>query len=204
MIEMYRKFGKRILDLAISSFGIIALSPLLILLTLLLSLVNRGKPFFFQQRPGKNERLFTIVKFKTMNDKRDAAEKLLPDMQRTTKTGDFLRKYSLDELPNFWNVLTGKMSLIGPRPLLKEYLPLYNDEQKKRHDICGGITGWAQINGRNAISWKEKFQLDVWYVDNVSFMLDIKIIFLTLQKLFRTDTVNASENVTMEWFNGNN
>ncbi|MDR0547654.1 MAG: sugar transferase [Dysgonamonadaceae bacterium] len=201
---MYRKFGKRIWDIAISLLGIVALSPLLILLTLLLSLVNQGKPFFFQQRPGKNERLFTIVKFKTMNDKRDATGKLLPDMQRTTKIGAFLRKYSLDELPNLWNVLTGKMSLIGPRPLLTEYLPLYSVEQKKRHNICGGITGWAQINGRNAIRWKEKFQLDVWYVDNVSFILDVKIVLLTLQKLFRTNTVNASENVTMEWFNGHN
>ena len=200
---MYRKFGKRILDFSLAAIAIIALSPLWIILTIVLGSANRGKVFFFQQRPGKNERLFTIVKFKTMNDQRDANGKLYPDMQRLTRIGAFLRKYSLDELPNLWNVLTGKMSLIGPRPLLKEYLPLYNKEQKKRHDICGGITGWAQVNGRNAIGWQKKFQFDVWYVHNLSFALDVRIFFLTLQNLLRTNKVNASENVTMEWFNGN-
>lgn len=201
---MYRKFGKRILDFICATIGIIVLSPLLIGLTITLSIVNSGKPFFLQQRPGKNGKLFSIVKFKTMNDRRDADGQLLPDMQRTTKFGAFMRKYSLDELPNLWNVVIGNLSLIGPRPLLKEYLPLYNEEQKKRHDICGGMTGWAQVNGRNAISWQEKFRHDVWYVENLSFGLDVKILLLTIKKVFQTETVNASNDTTMECFNGYN
>jgi lipopolysaccharide/colanic/teichoic acid biosynthesis glycosyltransferase len=192
------------LDFSVAAIAIIVLSPFWMILIIVLCIAHRGKIFFFQQRPGKNERLFTIVKFKTMNDRRDVNGNLLPDMQRITKIGAFIRKCSLDELPNLWNVLVGNMSLVGPRPLLKEYLQLYNAEQKKRHDICGGITGLAQVNGRNAISWTEKFHFDNLYVEHLSFALDMKILFLTLQKIFRTETVNASENVTMEWFNGNN
>jgi lipopolysaccharide/colanic/teichoic acid biosynthesis glycosyltransferase len=184
--------------------GLILLSPVFIILIIILSIVNKGKPFFFQQRPGKKGKLFTMVKFRTMNEKKDENGKLLPDMKRVTKTGGFIRKYSLDELSNLWNVLLGDMSLIGPRPLMKEYLPLYNAEQIKRHDICPGITGWAQVNGRNAISWEQRFKLDIWYVEHLSFSLDMKIFFLTLKRIFQTKTVNMSDEQTMEWFNGNN
>jgi lipopolysaccharide/colanic/teichoic acid biosynthesis glycosyltransferase len=201
---MYKNYLKQILDRVIACFGIIFLSPVLFFLIIILCIVNKGKPFFFQERPGKNGKLFTLIKFKTMTDRKNEFGELLPDMQRVTKTGNFLRKSSLDELPNLWNVLTGNMSLIGPRPLMKEYLPLYNEEQAKRHDICPGMTGWAQINGRNTLSWQQKFKLDVWYVNNLSFFLDIKIFFLTLKKIFQTDSVNASNEVTMDKFNGNN
>lgn len=192
------------IDFTAALFGIILLSPFFVIIIIVLSIVNKGKPFFFQQRPGKNGQLFTLVKFRTMNEKKDEQGQLLPDMQRLTKTGAFLRKYSLDELSNLWNVLIGDMSLIGPRPLLKEYLPLYSEKQAKRHDICSGVTGWAQINGRNAISWQQKFELDVWYVENLSFSLDMKIFFQTMKKIFQTHNVNASEELTMEWFNGGN
>ncbi|MDR0799693.1 MAG: sugar transferase [Dysgonamonadaceae bacterium] len=201
---MYRKIFKPLIDRSIAFISLIFLSPFLLLLTALLSIANQGKPFFFHQRPGKNGRLFTMIKFRTMNEKRDTDGDLLPDIQRLTRTGAFLRNYSLDELPNLWNVLAGEMSLVGPRPLMKEYLPLYSPEQARRHDICPGITGWAQVNGRNAISWREKFQLDVWYVDHLSLRLDLKIIGLTLGKIFRTKEVNASDEQTMEWFNGSN
>jgi lipopolysaccharide/colanic/teichoic acid biosynthesis glycosyltransferase len=200
---IYRKYLKRIIDVTASLLGLILLSPVFIFLIIVLSMVNKGKPFFFHERPGKNGKLFTMVKFRTMNDKKDESGQLLPDMQRLTKIGIFLRKYSLDELSNFWNVLMGDMSLVGPRPLLKEYLPLYNKEQAKRHDICPGVTGWAQVNGRNAISWQQKFKRDVWYVNNLSFSLDMKIISLTLKHIFQTDDVNASEELTMDWFDGN-
>ncbi|MDR0865155.1 MAG: sugar transferase [Candidatus Symbiothrix sp.] len=201
---MYKKYFKRMIDFTAALFGIILLSPFFVIIIIVLSIVNKGKPFFFQQRPGKNGQLFTLVKFRTMNEKKDEQGQLLPDMQRLTKTGAFLRKYSLDELSNLWNVLIGDMSLIGPRPLLKEYLPLYSEKQAKRHDICSGVTGWAQINGRNAISWQQKFELDVWYVENLSFSLDMKIFFQTMKKIFQTHNVNASEELTMEWFNGGN
>ncbi|MDR0413312.1 MAG: sugar transferase [Dysgonamonadaceae bacterium] len=201
---MYQKYLKRIIDFVSALMGLILLSPVLVVLIFVLSMVNKGNPFFFQQRPGKGGRLFTIVKFKTMNDKKDESGNLLPDMQRVTKAGNFIRKYSLDELPNLWNILSGNMSLIGPRPLLKEYLPLYSPEQAKRHDICPGVTGWAQVNGRNAISWEQKFKLDSWYVENISLALDLKIFFLTLTKVFQTKNVNMSEQQTMELFNGNN
>ncbi|MCL1936829.1 MAG: sugar transferase [Candidatus Azobacteroides sp.] len=201
---MYKKYGKRILDCTAASIGLIILSPVFILLLITLSIANQGKPFFSHQRPGKNGKLFTMLKFKTMTDRKDSFGQLLPDMQRMTPIGRFLRKYSLDELPNLWNVLKGDMSLVGPRPLMKEYLPLYNAEQTQRHHVRPGMTGWAQVNGRNAISWRQKFELDVWYVNHVSFYLDMKILFLTLAKLFKTKDVNASSEETMEWFNGNN
>jgi lipopolysaccharide/colanic/teichoic acid biosynthesis glycosyltransferase len=201
---MYRKYLKRVFDFLSALLGLILLSPVFIVLIIILSIVNKGKPFFFQQRPGKDGKLFTMVKFRTMNEKRDRTGQLLPDMQRVTKIGGFIRKYSIDEFSNLWNVLTGNMSLIGPRPLMKEYLPLYNAEQAKRHDICPGITGWAQINGRNAISWEQKFKLDIWYAENLSFSLDMKIFFLTFKKIFQTKTVNMSDEQTMELFNGNN
>jgi lipopolysaccharide/colanic/teichoic acid biosynthesis glycosyltransferase len=201
---MYQKYLNRILDFGLALLGLILLSPLLILLIIILSIANNGKPFFFQQRPGKGGKLFKIVKFKTMNEKKDKSGRLLPDMQRVTKVGRFIRKYSLDELPNLWNILSGNMSMIGPRPLMKEYLPLYNAKQAKRHDICPGITGWAQINGRNAISWEQKFKLDIWYVENLSFALDLKIFFLTVKRIFQTKNVNSSDQQTMEFFNGNN
>ncbi|GHT46570.1 sugar transferase [Bacteroidia bacterium] len=200
---MYKKYFKRVIDFIAAALGIILLSPFFVFIIILLTILNQGKPFFFHRRPGKNEKLFTMVKFRTMNEKRDLSGELLPDMQRITKTGAFLRKYSLDELPNLWNVLLGTMSLVGPRPLLIAYLPLYSAEQKRRHNVRPGITGWAQVNGRNAISWAEKFKLDVWYVDNLSFCLDMRIFFLTLKKIFQTNDVNASDELTMEWFNGN-
>jgi lipopolysaccharide/colanic/teichoic acid biosynthesis glycosyltransferase len=203
-VDMYKKYLKRIIDFFSALLGLIVLLPFLILIGIGLCMVNQGQPFFFHRRPGKNGRLFTLVKFKTMNDRTDASGQLLPDMQRLTKTGAFLRRYSLDELPNLWNVLTGDMSLVGPRPLMQEYLPLYTQKQARRHDICPGITGWAQINGRNAISWQQKFNLDVWYVENLSFRLDIKILLLTLKRIFQTGDVNTSEETTMEWFNGTN
>jgi lipopolysaccharide/colanic/teichoic acid biosynthesis glycosyltransferase len=201
---MYKKYGKRIMDCTVALVGLILLSPVFILLLIILCIINQGKPFFSHQRPGKNGKLFTMIKFKTMNEKKDSSGQLLPDMQRLTPTGGFLRKYSLDELPNLWNVMKGDMSLVGPRPLREEYLSLYNAEQAHRHDVRPGITGWAQVNGRNAIRWQQKFELDVWYVRNISFTLDMKIVFLTLAKLFQTKDVNASSEQTMDWFNGNN
>lgn len=168
-----------------------------------LFLVNDGKPFFFQSRPGKGGKIFKIIKFKTMNDRKDSNGDLLPDSKRLTKIGALVRKTSLDELPQLLNVLIGDMSLVGPRPLLIEYLPLYNFEQGRRHNVRPGITGWAQVNGRNAISWNEKFNLDVWYVDNLSFNLDLKILLLTFKKVFKSEGINASANVTMEKFTGN-
>jgi lipopolysaccharide/colanic/teichoic acid biosynthesis glycosyltransferase len=164
---------------------------------------NNGKPFFFQTRPGNNEKLFKIVKFKTMTDEKDKNGKLLPDEKRLTTVGKWVRKTSLDELPQLINVVKGEMSLIGPRPLLPEYLPLYNKEQKKRHTIRPGITGWAQVNGRNAISWVDKFKLDVYYVENLTFWLDVKIVFLTIKKVLVKEGVSSSTSVTMEKFKGN-
>ena len=165
---------------------------------------NRGTPFFLQRRPGKNEKIFKIVKFKTMNSLRDKKGELLPDKDRLTSIGKFVRKYSLDEIPQLFNVLTGDMSLIGPRPLIIEYLPVYNETQKKRHNIKPGITGWAQINGRNSITWQKKFELDVWYVDNISFALDIKILTKTFIKVLQKKDVNLSNELASEYFNGKN
>ena len=200
---MYEPFFKRIIDFIGALIGLVLLSPLFIIVTIALYFANQGKPFFLQLRPGKKEKLFKIIKFKTMNDKKDEAGNLLPDAERLTKIGSFVRKTSLDEIPQLLNVLKGDMSLIGPRPLLPEYLPLYNDFQKKRHHVKPGITGWAQVNGRNAISWQQKFEYDVWYVTNYSFFLDLKIVFLTIKKVFLSEDIAQEGEATMEVFNGN-
>ena len=200
---MYRK-TKRPIDFTIALLALITLSPLLIVVTVALFVANKGQPFFFQQRPGLNEAIFRIIKFKTMNDEKDAEGQLLPDAERITKVGNFVRQTSLDELPQLINVLKGDMSLIGPRPLLPQYLPLYNEVQKRRHNVRPGITGWAQVNGRNAISWAEKFEHDVYYVDNISFKLDLKILFMTIQKVFAREGISSDTSVTMERFTGNN
>lgn len=199
---MYKSFFKRLLDFTASLIGFILLSPIFIIVMIGLFFANQGKPFFFQTRPGKNERLFNIIKFKTMNDKKDVAGNLLSDSERLTKIGSFVRKTSLDEIPQLLNVIKGDMSLIGPRPLLVQYLPLYNDFQKQRHNIRPGITGWAQINGRNAIGWSQKFEYDVWYVANCSFMLDLKILFLTVKKVFVSEGISQEGEATMEFFKG--
>ncbi len=201
---MYTFFLKRILDFSISLILLILISPLFIVLVIFLAIANGGKPFFVQKRPGKNEKIFSILKFKTMNDKRDQQGNLLEDKDRITKVGAFVRKTSLDEIPQLINVVKGDMSLIGPRPLIIEYLPIYNSIQKKRHDVKPGITGWAQVNGRNSISWTKKFEYDVWYVANCSFLLDIKILGLTLKKVLQKKDVNLSEELSSEYFNGNN
>lgn len=199
---MYSTFFKRIIDFIAAFFGLLLLSPILILTTLILALANNGKPFFKQLRPGKNERIFTIYKFKTMNDKKDVSGNLLSDKDRLTLVGSLVRKTSLDELPQLFNVLVGTMSLIGPRPLLIQYLALYDDVQKKRHNLRPGITGWAQVNGRNAISWEQKFEYDVWYVQHCSFFLDVKILFLTIKKVFLREGINQEGQTTMTVFKG--
>ncbi len=200
---MYRNFFKRILDFVCSLIGFIILLPVFLFVTLFLTIANNGKPFFFQQRPGKNNKIFEVVKFRTMNDKKDAQGDLLSDKDRLTSLGRFIRKTSLDEIPQLINVIKGDMSLVGPRPLLLEYLPLYNEEQIRRHEVRPGITGWAQINGRNAISWKDKFELDVWYVDNISISLDIRILLLTILKVFKSEGISSDTSITMEKFEGN-
>ena len=200
---MYKKIIKRFLDFIIALIGLILILPLFVLVIVGLFFANHGKPFFFQIRPGKNGRLFKIIKFKTMNDKKDSEGNLLPDSYRITKTGQWVRKTSLDELPQLINVLKGDMSLIGPRPLLPEYLHLYNKTQKRRHEVKPGITGLAQVNGRNAISWQQKFEYDVWYVENVSFRLDCKIVFLTIKKVFKREGITAENSVSAEAFKGN-
>lgn len=199
---MYKNFIKGFLDFTVALLGLITLSPLFVLITVFLYFANQGKPFFIQARPGKNGVIFHIVKFKTMNDKKDKDGKLLPDAERLTPIGSLVRKTSLDEIPQLINVLKGDMSIIGPRPLLTHYLHLYNDFQNRRHKVKPGITGWAQVNGRNAISWDKKFELDVWYVDNVSFILDFKILFLTLKKVFVREGISQSGQATMEEFKG--
>lgn len=200
---MYRDFVKRCIDLVSSFIGLIVIFPVLAVVTILLCFANSGKPFFFQVRPGKNGKLFRICKFKTMNDRKDANGNLLPDADRITRVGNFVRKTSLDEIPQLFNVLLGQMSLIGPRPLLPQYLPLYNEEQQRRHEVKPGITGWAQVNGRNAISWKLKFEYDVWYVENISFLLDIKIVYLTIKKVLKSEDINSANSATTEPFTGN-
>ncbi|WP_039054101.1 sugar transferase [Sphingobacterium sp. T2] len=200
---MYKNFFKRIIDFIVALLGFVILSPVFLIVTIGLFFANGGKPFFFQSRPGKGGKIFKIIKFKTMNDKRDAEGKLLPDAERLTKIGSFVRKTSLDEIPQLINVIRGDMSLIGPRPLLVEYLPLYNTHQARRHEVRPGITGWAQVNGRNAISWKQKFDYDVWYVDNISFVLDVKIILMTIKKVFKREGISAEGHVTIEPFTGN-
>ncbi len=199
---MYKSFFKRLFDLIIAFLGLFVLSPLFLLITLLLIIANSGHPFFTQTRPGKNAHLFKVIKFKTMNDKRDKLGNLLPDAKRLTPVGKFIRKTSLDEIPQLINVLKGDMSLIGPRPLLVEYLPLYNKEQSRRHEVKPGITGWAQVNGRNAISWEQKFEYDIYYVDNCSFVLDMVILIKTIEKVFKSEGINQQGQATAEKFMG--
>ena len=201
---MYKKYFKRIVDFSISFLGLLVLSPLFIIIIIFLFIANNGSPFFFQNRPGKNGVVFKIVKFKTMNDMKDQNGNLCSDEMRLTKIGSFIRKISLDELPQLVNVLKGDMSLIGPRPLLTNYLHLYTEYQNRRHEVKPGITGLAQVNGRNAISWGEKFDYDVLYVDSISFVLDLKIIFLTIKKVILKEGINSDNAATIEPFNGNN
>ena len=200
---MYKIHIKSITDFCISLLLLIVASPILILITLLLFFSNKGKPFFFQLRPGLNGKIFKIIKFKTMKDKKESEGNLLSDEKRLTKVGAFVRKTSLDEIPQLINVIKGDMSLIGPRPLLPEYLPLYNDFQKRRHEVKPGITGWAQVNGRNLISWQQKFDYDIWYVENISFLLDCKIVFLTIKKVFKREGISAENSISAEAFKGN-
>ncbi|MGV7105381.1 sugar transferase [Flavobacterium sp. U410] len=200
---MYKKYIKRILDFILAVIGFMLLLPIFSVVTVFLIFANQGKPFFFQLRPGRNEKIFKIIKFKTMNDKKDKEGNLLPDADRLTRVGQFVRKTSLDEIPQLLNVIKGDMSIIGPRPLLVQYLPLYDENQKRRHEVRPGITGLAQINGRNAISWKEKFEYDVEYVDNLSFILDIKIIIFTLKKVLKREGISQEGQATMEYFKGN-
>lgn len=199
---MYNFFFKRLIDFLASLIGFLILSPLFFIITLSLFFANHGKPFFFQLRPGKNGEIFKIIKFKTMNDTKGNDGKLLADAERLTKVGNFVRKTSLDELPQLLNVIKGEMSLIGPRPLLPQYIELYSEFQNRRHEVKPGITGWAQVNGRNAISWNRKFELDVWYVDHISLLLDIKIVFKTILKVVKSEGINAADVATIEPFDG--
>jgi lipopolysaccharide/colanic/teichoic acid biosynthesis glycosyltransferase len=201
-MQFYRDIIKRLLDLVISVVAVSLLSPVILGVAIFLFIANQGKPFFFQRRPGRNGRIFMLVKFKTMNDRRDAAGNLLPDEKRLTGIGKFIRKTSLDELPQLINVVKGDMSLVGPRPLLVEYLPLYSPFQLRRHDVRPGITGWAQVNGRNAISWEKKFELDVWYADHISLPLDARILWLTVRKVFKTEGISQEGHATMPHFKG--
>ena len=201
---MYQTLFKPVFDFLAAFFGLLLLFPLFIIITIGLFIANQGKPFFFQQRPGKSGKIFRIVKFKTMNDRKDDTGNLLPDADRLTTVGRFVRKTSLDELPQLINVLKGDMSLIGPRPLLTHYLHLYSEFQNRRHEVKPGITGWAQVNGRNAISWDQKFEYDVWYVDHLSFLLDCKIVWRTIKKVIIREGISSDTSVTMEPFKGNN
>jgi len=200
---VYLQIFKPLFDRLAALIGLLLASPIILGAVVALLIANRGNIWFLQPRPGKGGKIFKVIKFKTMTDERDANGDLLPDDRRLTATGKFVRKTSLDELPQLVNVLKGDMSLIGPRPLLVEYLPLYSAEQSRRHDVRPGITGWAQVNGRNAISWKQKFAYDVWYVDNLSFALDLKIVFLTIRKVFKAEGISSETSVTMEKFRGN-
>jgi lipopolysaccharide/colanic/teichoic acid biosynthesis glycosyltransferase len=199
---MYQSFFKQLIDFLVSFVVFVLALPILLLVAVLLFIVNDGKVFFFQIRPGLHGKPFKIVKFKTMNDKKDKNGELLPDADRLTKVGAFVRKTSIDELPQLINVLKGDISLVGPRPLLMEYLPLYNAEQAKRHNVKPGITGWAQINGRNAISWSKKFELDIYYVENISLTLDVKILIQTALNVLRSKDINSQTAATMEKFTG--
>lgn len=202
---MYKHGFKRIIDFIIALLALICLSPLLLVVTIWLHFANKGSgAFFFQERPGKDNRIFKVIKFKTMTDERDEYGNLLPDEVRLTKVGRFVRSTSLDELPQLVNVLKGDMALIGPRPLLVQYLPLYSPEQARRHEVRPGITGWAQCHGRNAISWKDKFEYDVWYVDHLSLMTDLKVIWFTIKTVVKREGIAHEGSVTMEPFNGNN
>ncbi|MRT17792.1 sugar transferase [Vitellibacter sp. q18] len=199
---LYQNSIKPFLDFVCALLGLILLSPIFFVVLIGLTIANNGKPFFYQRRPGKGEKIFTIIKFKTMTDRRDSRGKLLPDAERLTAIGSFIRKTSLDELPQLLNVLKGHMSFVGPRPLLPEYLPLYNDFQRQRHKVKPGITGWAQVNGRNALSWEQKFGFDVWYVENQSFLLDFRILLKTLWKVFKREGVAQEGQATAEQFKG--
>ena len=201
---MYKNYIKRVLDFTLSFILLILISPIIIIVGILLSIQNQGNPFFVQDRPGINEKRFRIIKFKTMTDEKDRQGKLLPDNQRLTKLGTIIRKFSLDELPQLFNVIIGRMSLVGPRPLLFKYLSLYSEEQKRRHSVRPGITGWAQVNGRNSISWTKKFELDIYYIDNISFLLDVKIIWLTIRKVLISEGVNQNDSCPMQPFTGKN
>lgn len=201
---IYKRIIKPVFDFCFAVVLLSSLTPILLILLFFVLFQNNGAPFFSQTRPGKNGKLFTIYKLKTMLDTRSNSGGLLPDNQRTTPIGSVIRKLSLDELPQLWNILKGDMSFVGPRPLLPEYLPLYSKEQEKRHEVKPGITGWAQVNGRNTISWKQKFDYDLWYIQHQSFILDIKILGMTLTKVFKTKDVNSTGLITMEPFNGNN
>lgn len=204
-MNIYKDGIKRVLDFCIVLSVLLIIWPILLLIIIWLHFVNRGAgAFFTQERPGKDGKIFKVIKFKTMTDERDANGNLLPDAERLTKVGRFVRSTSIDELPQLMNVLKGDMALIGPRPLLPQYLPLYSKEQARRHEVRPGITGWAQVNGRNAISWTKKFELDVWYVDHCSFLLDMKIVFLTIKKVFIREGISQEGQATMEFFNGNN
>lgn len=204
-MNLYKSFFKRTIDITASGVALLVLSVPLISVTLWLHFANKGAgAFFFQERPGRDGKIFRVVKFKTMTDERDAHGTLLPDARRLTKVGKLVRSTSIDELPQLWNVLKGDMSLIGPRPLLVKYLPLYSPEQARRHEVRPGITGWAQCHGRNAISWGKKFELDVWYVDHVSFLTDCKVIITTIKKVLKREDISSATSVTMEAFNGHN
>ena len=205
LLFMYKHFFKRLIDFIIVLCVLLAIWPILLVITVWLHFANKGAgAFFLQERPGKDGKIFRVIKFKTMTDERDAGGNLLPDEQRLTKVGRFVRSTSIDELPQLINVLKGDMALIGPRPLLPQYLPLYNEVQARRHEVRPGITGWAQCHGRNAISWTKKFELDVWYVDHCSFLLDLKIIFLTIKKVLVREGISSETSATMEAFTGNN
>ncbi|WP_033148251.1 sugar transferase [Prevotella sp. P6B1] len=204
---MYKHFFKRVLDFCISLIALVCISPILLVVTIWLHFANKGAgAFFFQERPGKDAKIFKVVKFKTMTDERDANGNLLPDAQRLTKVGKFVRSTSIDELPQLINVLKGDMALIGPRPLLVKYLPLYSAEQMRRHEVRPGISGWAQCHGRNNISWEEKFKLDVWYVDHCTLLTDLKVIWITIMKVVKRADINneSGESATIEAFNGHN
>lgn len=201
---MYKSLVKPFIDFIVALFGILVLSPFLIVVGILLMFQNKGTPFFFQRRPGKDQKAFQIIKFKTMTDEKDKDGNLLPDNQRITRLGNIIRKLSIDELPQLFNVLKGDMSLVGPRPLLFKYIPLFSKTQSRRHEVKPGITGWAQVNGRNSISWAKKFELDVEYVDKFSFLLDLKIILLTVKKILVREGINQSEARPMQPFNGKN
>ena len=202
---MYKHFFKRVIDFTLALLALLAICPLLLCVTIWLHFANKGAgAFFLQERPGLHGKIFKVIKFKTMTDERDAEGNLLPDADRLTKIGKFVRSTSIDELPQLINVLKGDMALIGPRPLLVQYLPLYSKEQARRHDVRPGISGWAQCHGRNAISWTEKFKLDVWYVDNISLMTDLKVIFITIKKVLFREDINSDNDATMENFDGTN
>lgn len=204
-MKLYRDFFKRGIDIVASGCALLVLALPLAAVTVWLHFANKGAgAFFLQERPGKNGKIFKVVKFKTMTDERDKEGKLLPDAKRLTKVGRFVRSTSIDELPQLWNVFKGDMSLIGPRPLLVQYLPLYSQEQARRHEVRPGITGWAQCHGRNAISWQKKFELDVWYVDHISFITDCKVILTTIKKVIGREDINSQTAATMEAFNGHN